>query len=466
MLPSLMAIHGTLVCRGRVGRGSGRRHHGAAPGRDSLRRSRTAPLLFWACLLGCNAGTTPKAGDQADAAHPDAATPDTTWTPLSPAAALSQALAAAATIDEGFLLDRISVLAHDEMDGRDNNSPGGLAARAWLVADLKNQGLQPAGRDGYVQPFAVGSNLCAQVPGHDPALAGEFVVIGAHYDHLGRADVEGSQCKAKAGAVDLVCNGAIDNASGVAVAIALGRALAKHATLRRSLLVCLFDAEEDGLLGSKHFVQLDPLVPLATVAAMVSVDNVGSQIVPGEPSSFATDAEFSDALRAAVHAANDATGYTTWPVSSFFVGQKGGGRSDHLPFREAGVPVLFLGSGSSSVYHTPEDELAALDMSKLVAIARHAAVLVALVANAEARPDFVASPQPHLDDALALRSLADRVLQAPQALGLNDGQIELVQTWRDQLQAWIDVPPSTPAQWKSYQTLVEAIIAAVFVFAG
>ena len=95
MLPSLMAIHGTLVCRGRVGPGSGCRHHGAAPGRDSLRRSRTAPLLFGACLLGCNAGTTPKAGDQADAAHPDAATPDTTWTPLSPAAALSQARPAA-----------------------------------------------------------------------------------------------------------------------------------------------------------------------------------------------------------------------------------------------------------------------------------------------------------------------------------------------------------------------------------
>ncbi len=433
--------------------------------RGAVARGRWLALVaLLAATLGCSNDTGAGASNEDTAG--DTAVAADAWTPLTPAEALSQALAAGATIDAGFLLDRISVLAHDEMDGRDNNSPGGLAARAWLAADLQNQGLQPAGRDGFAQPFAVGSNLCARVPGHDPALAGEVVVIGAHYDHLGRADAPGSQCKAKAGAVDLVCNGAIDNASGVAVAIALGRALSKHATLRRSLLICLFDAEEDGLLGSKHFVTVDPLVPLASIVAMVSVDNVGSQIVPGEPSSFATDAEFSDALRAAVHAANDATGYTTWPVSSFFVGQKGGGRSDHLPFREAAVPVLFLGSGSSSVYHTPADEVAALDMTKLVAIARHAAVLVALVANADDRPDFVGSPQPHLDDALALRSLADRVLAAPQALGLNDGQVELVQTWRDQLQAWIDTPPGTPAQWKSYQTLVEAIIAAVFVFAG
>lgn len=435
----------------------------AAPG--AVVRGRWPALVaLLAATLGCSNDDGAGASNEVTAG--DAAVAGDAWTPLPPAEALSQALAAAATIDAGFLLDRISVLAHDEMDGRDNNSPGGLAARAWLAADLQTQGLQPAGRDGFAQPFALGSNLCARVPGHDPALAGEVVVLGAHYDHLGRADVAGSQCQAKAGASDVICNGAIDNAAGVAVVVALGRALSKHATLRRSLLICLFDAEEDGLLGSKHFVTVDPLAPLGDIVAMFSVDNVGSQIVPGEPSSFATDAEFSDALRAAVHAANDATGYTTWPVSSFFVGKKGGGRSDHLPFREAGVPVLFLGSGSSSVYHTTADEVAALDMTKLVGVARHAAVLVALVANADARPDFVASPQPHLDDALALRSLADRVLAAPQALGLNAGQVELVQGWRDQLQGWIDAPPTTEAQWKSYGTLIEAIITAVFVFAG
>jgi hypothetical protein len=392
------------------------------------------------------------------------------YTAPTPAATVAAALAAAATIEHAFLVDRVGALADDAMAGRDNNTAGGLAARAWLVADLKGHGLAPALEAGFSQVFdvggVVGANLCARVVGADPALRHEHLVIGAHYDHLGRADAPGSACKAKAGATDVICNGAIDNAAGVAVAIAVTRALAQSGKLRRSLLLCLFDAEEDGIVGSKHFVANAPLVPLADIVAMFSVDNVGSQIVPGEASSFATDAEFSDGLRAAVHATNAATGYQTWPVSSFFVGQDGGGRSDHQPFREAGVPVLFLGSGSSAVYHTPADEPGAVDFTKLLAIARHTAVLVAMVANAEIRPTMTATPLPHLDDAYALRSLADRVLADPAALGLNDGQAGLVKTWRDELSAWIDKPPETAAQWQSYHNLVKAIIKAVFTFAG
>ena len=436
-------------------------------------------LIVWLfvaqlCVVACT--PAPADGDRADAVS-DALTSDAALAETDglAAAAVTQqryaasALKAAQGITLPFLMDRINALASDEFGGRDNLSAGGQAARAWLEADLTNLALPPAVGSAYAQPFAAGVNLCAKLPGHDPALASEVVVIGAHYDHLGTVGAPNSQCKPSklADPTDKICNGAVDNAAGVAVAIAVLHALATSAQPpRRSIVLCLFDAEEDGLLGSRHFVDKAPLVPLTAIAAMFSVDNIGSEFLPGETSSFATDVEYSVALRAAVKTANDLTGMQTWPVSSFFVGQDGGGRSDHQPFREAGIPVLFIGSGSSPAYHTPADEVGIINQPKLLNIARHTAVLVALIANAPTRPDFVPQPAPHIDDAVALVSLADRVIAAPQALGLSDAQLDLVKGWRTDLAAWITHPPTTSDEWDTYQGLVKAILAAVYLFAG
>lgn len=367
-------------------------------------------------------------------------------------------------------MDRVQVLASDEFAGRNNLTPGGAAARNWLLADLANLGLTAGSPTGYEQTFQAGVNLCALVPGSAPQFANEYVLIGAHYDHLGTIGAPSSQCQssAKAGREDdVICNGAVDNAAGVAVALAVVHALAhsKHPP-RRSLVMCLFDAEEDGLLGSRHFVSKAPLVPLQSVVAMLSIDNVGSEFLPGETSSFATDTEFSSSLRAAVKVANEITGMQTWPVSSFFVGKEGGGRSDHLPFREAGIPVLFIGSGSSPEYHSTADEPDIINKKKLLQIARHTAVLVAHIANSSKRPDFISKPAPQIDDARALISLADRVIANPSALGLSSAQVELVQGWRADLQSWVTTPPTTSDDWQSYQALVKAILAAVYLFAG
>lgn len=407
--------------------------------------------------------------------------PDTTAVDAAAAAAARQAatVAAAGSITLPFLLDRVAVLADDAFEGRDSGSPGGAAARGWLVADLQKLGLAPLASTGYELPFVGGVNLCARVPGADPTvvagatptLAEEVVVVGAHYDHLGHADHPGSQCKAAKGAADRICNGAIDNAAGVAAAIAVARALSQRTLpLRRGVVLCLFDAEEDGLLGAKAFVAAAQSaaaaggVGLGRIVAMVSIDNVGSAPIPGEMSSFATDAEFSDGLRAAVHAANAVSGYQVWPVSSFFVGQEGGGRSDHLPFREAGVPVLFLGSGSDPVYHTTADEVGAVVGAKLLGIARHAAVLVASIADADGRPDLVSAPLPHLDDARALVALAQRVLDPTNPLGLSAVQRGFVQGVQSELQGWLAAPPQTEAEWDAYQSFVKSVISAVFAF--
>src|SRR5439155_704659 len=98
-------------------------------------------------------------------------------------------------------------------------------------------------------PHLAGANVVGILPGTDPALADEAVVIGAHYDHLGRVD-------------GVVYPGADDNASGTAVVLGLARAFAAAGGTGRTLVVALFGAEELGLIGSRHYVGW-PVVPLA-----------------------------------------------------------------------------------------------------------------------------------------------------------------------------------------------------------
>jgi hypothetical protein len=373
--------------------------------------------------------------------------------------------AAARGLDSAWMMARVAALAADAMNGRDNLSPGGKQAREYLLVQVKALGLQQVpGLGGWTQTFDKGVNVLAWLPGRDPALSDQVVVLGAHYDHLGRADVSGSQCKAGKGA-DLICNGAVDNASGCAVVLGLARALASSQTgLRRSLLVALWDAEEDGLLGSRHFVDHSPPLPLARIAANITVDAVGAQLIPRMNDTFALGIEYAGGLRELVKANNTPAGITTWPVSAFFVGSDTGGRSDHLPFRQKQIPAVFFSSGPPmNAYHTPDDELDLVLPRKLLATARHVLLTTADVANAPARLPFVARPGPHLDDARAMVAIGELVLADPAAVGVTDQvTIEMLKKLMGQLRAYLQTPPATRAEWDQYQSFIKGIITLVF----
>lgn len=381
----------------------------------------------------------------------------------------ASARAAAAGIDVARLQADLATLADDAMEGRDNLTPGGARARQWLVDRMTAIGLEPMGTDGYAQAFAEGVNLVGRIAGRDPTLADEYVIVSGHYDHLGVVGAPNSQCRPRSSAPgNLVCNGAADNAAGVAATLAVAEALAdsEHGT-RRSVLVVFWDAEEDGLLGSRHFADEEPLVPLESVAAMFSVDNVGAYIIPGVEDSFAIGTEYATGLRERVNAVNAETGFTQWPVSSFFVGSETGGRSDHLPFRLRNVPIIFFGSGSPPEYHSPADEIDVVNLDKLANITRHVALMTADVANDDTRPGFVAEPVPQLDDARALLALGEVVLADPAAIGFDDPiVVNLLQGWVTRLQAYVANPPTTDAQWAAYEEFVKSIITIVYQFIG
>jgi Zn-dependent M28 family amino/carboxypeptidase len=206
------------------------------------------------------------------------------------------------------------------------------------------------------------ANVVARLPGTDPVLRDEVVVIGAHWDHhgIGRP-VDG----------DSIMNGALDNASGVAAMLAIADAFVRTGVRpRRSLLFVSFTAEEKGLLGSQAFAERPP-VPIRNVAAILNVDGVN---LWGETRDIgATGADQSSLGRTFERAAR-AEGLRV-SVNRESLTSGGFFRSDHFPLAEVGVPGLSLDNGEDFVgrpaswgreqedqynrlrYHQPTDEL-------------------------------------------------------------------------------------------------------------
>lgn len=295
--------------------------------------------------------------------------------------------------------DDVAELAADALAGRNNGTPGSTAAQEILIRELRRMATALDGsteddrfRWPFVQGGAAGTNILGVIRGRE--LPEKYVIVGAHYDHLGACrglDPE-----------DAVCNGATDNAAGAAVVLAIGRALAAlPAPPRRSVVLAFWDAEEDGLLGSRHFTQ-NPAVPLASAVAYVNFDIQGANLLPSlRTSTFAVGAEtgggvLADLVRRAAGRAN----LDVHPVS-YIVGQ---GRSDYVNFVNAGVPTVFFSDSTGPCYHTTADEVSVVDFAKLAEQSRAGYELTLALAEGEATPEFVA-PSPSLatfDDAVVI----------------------------------------------------------------
>jgi hypothetical protein len=182
-------------------------------------------------------------------------------------------VAAEATITAVDLAARVGALAHDSMRGRATPSPELEAAARWAASEFASFGLQAEGDVGYLQWYlaapgdpAEAVNVIGRLAGSDPALRDEFVVIAAHFDHLGVGEPV---------AEDSVYNGADDNGSGTAAVLELAEAFASLATPpRRSVLFVLFSGEERGLLGSSYYSE-HPAAPMASTTAMINLDMLG-----------------------------------------------------------------------------------------------------------------------------------------------------------------------------------------------
>ena len=188
------------------------------------------------------------------------------------------------------------------------------------------------------------ANVIGVLPGRDPTLRGEAVVIGAHYDHLGRGG-ETSLAPDRYGEIH---PGADDNASGVAGVIALAEAFARSGA-RRTLIFVAFDGEEMGLLGSSHYVK-NPPWPLEKTYAMINLDGIGRL---ENDRLYILGVDSGKGLRSLVQeTANvEATGRS--PL--LHMRGDGFGPSDHTSFYAKGRPVLMFSTGPHLDYHRPSD---------------------------------------------------------------------------------------------------------------
>jgi hypothetical protein len=294
-------------------------------------------------------------------------------------------------------------LAGDDTAGRNNGTPGSTTARQFLIDELKPiaTGLNTGatGDAAYTQTFDGGTNVVALIPGTD--LADEYVVVGAHYDGLG------SSCTYKSSG-DTICNGATDNAAGAAAALAIARSIAAQPTKpRRSIVIGLWDREEDGLLGSLHYVN-NPLVPLADTVAYVNFDIQGANLTPSlRNASFAVAPEsggtrFQQIVRSAI----DGSTLDTELLSSIF----GQNRSDYVSFLGKQVPSVFFTDATGPCYHTSDDEIGIVDFPKLSEQIGIALNVTRQLANTANPPTFTPNtPLATYADAVVLQQAAELI---------------------------------------------------------
>ncbi|MCC7124956.1 MAG: M20/M25/M40 family metallo-hydrolase [Acidobacteria bacterium] len=201
-------------------------------------------------------------------------------------------------------------------------------------------------------------NIVGVLPGANATRAGDAIVIGAHYDHVGFGG-EYSEAPEAAGDIH---NGADDNASGTAVLIEVAReAVRQRARIRRTLVFVAFAGEELGLLGSAHYVE-HPVRPLHRTIAMINLDMVGrarGRVLIGT---------FGRSTRVGLLPSRLRT-QTRLSVQDFSGGY-GVQQSDVAPFVAAGVPALAFFTGFHADYHRPTDDAARVDAAGAAEIAR------------------------------------------------------------------------------------------------
>ncbi len=189
-------------------------------------------------------------------------------------------------------------------------------------------------------------NVVAYIPGQGEGKD-EYIVVGAHYDHLGRGEAGSMSMNSR----NQIHNGADDNASGTVAMLQMARHFAKSKPAR-SIIFIAFTGEERGLLGSAHFVN-NPPVPLDRIVAMLNLDMVGRLKGDAlEVGGTGTASEF-DAM---VKAVDVKTPLKLKPAASRVGGRGGLGPSDHASFAAKKIPVIFLWTGNHIDYHRPTDD--------------------------------------------------------------------------------------------------------------
>ena len=356
--------------------------------------------------------------------------------------AIAQSAKSAASL-ESNLRKHVEYLASDKLEGRRAGEARANLAGEYVAVQFKKAGLMPGytggGKPAFKQPFSytpvrdphsapseptsVGGptvkegadanatnpqakitfNVIGILLGHDPVLKNEAIVIGAHYDHLGH----GGSGSLAANSTE-IHHGADDNASGTAAVIELARmfksepgAVATGFRNKRTLIFIAFSGEEDGLFGSKYYVN-NPLWPLDKTIAMINLDMVGrlneNKLTVG---GIGTAGEWKNVVESINAKATAPVGATAGALpaalvtSSIFqlsLNQDGFGPSDHSSFYGKNIPVLFFFTNTHLDYHKPSDTFEKINYDGLTKITNYVAAIARSLDQSPSRPTYKVAP--------------------------------------------------------------------------
>jgi hypothetical protein len=287
----------------------------------------------------------------------------------------------------------IEFLASDELEGRGTASLGEIRAANYIAGVFKSASLKPAGTEGsYFQPFEVSIGIegnahkltARNVVGFLDNGANKTIVIGAHYDHLGKG-FQGSSLSPNS--KNQIHNGADDNASGTAGLLELASYFAgNNVTEKHNFLFIAFSGEELGLIGSKYFTE-KPSIPLASVACMINMDMIGrlnpekGLILSGWGTSSMWGKVIPDLAK------KEKLKYT--------VDSSGVGASDHTSFYLKNIPVLQFFTGTHMDYHKVSDDVDKINFEGESQILSLIAGLLREVDKQTTDPDFLTAGNPH-----------------------------------------------------------------------
>ena len=293
----------------------------------------------------------------------------------------------------------VRYLASQELGGRYPGTAGDTLASEYIVEQLRSLKLKPVvkgkKKTGYYHNFTYGKevertthNILAVLPGKDKQLKNEYIVVGSHYDHLGLGGKDsGSRRPDTLG----VHPGADDNASGDAVVLELAKYF-KKVRSPRSIIFAFFGAEEQGLVGSKQFLEWMKQADnqrknlpdsLKGIVAMVNLDMVGRM---RDNAMSVSGTGTSSGFKAMAEAAAEQTSLNISCTPD------GYGPSDHASFVAQEIPVLFLTTGGHMEYHTPDDVPSTLNYDGMQQTLDFSKELITRLASMPTTPDYISVP--------------------------------------------------------------------------
>lgn len=284
------------------------------------------------------------------------------------------------------IIDIVHFLASRECNGRRTGTPGSKAARDYIIDNMIRAGISPGTAKGYIQEFSdlpegeTGSNIIGVVPGRGK-LRDRFILIDAHYDHLG---------KHKTGL--RYYPGADDNASAVAAMLHAGQHFVEaeqyNDNARRSLIITCFDAEEPPYfnsehMGVEHFCKEYPEI-MEHVDLAIILDMLGHRMGNGKvPEKFQEIFFIIGSEKSAIGPYIDEMQHAVKHLSPMRIGAHAIPPSgDYLPLHKYDLPYLFMTTGRFREYHTCYDTAEKLDYPKLEYISDYLAYLLTVLAEA------------------------------------------------------------------------------------